>query len=162
MRRASFLVLTLVFALPGAGAADGGDKAPKLSEEEKKILELTNEARAKEKLPPLAVNAALTLAARDHSANMAKQRRMAHELDGKTPADRARAAGYPFARLGENVAFGAGPGGETDVIFKAWMDSKTHRDNVVSKEYQEIGIGRVTNEHGEIYFTQVFGRARKR
>lgn len=39
--------------------------------------------------------------------------------------------------LGENLA-----GGQTSPrqVVQAWMDSKTHRDNMLSKNYREIGV----------------------
>ena len=39
--------------------------------------------------------------------------------------------------LGENLA-----GGQTspEQVVQAWMDSKTHRENMLSKKYKEIGI----------------------
>ena len=55
---------------------------------------MTNKARAKEKLPPLKLNSVLTKVARAHSANMAKQEKMEHELDGKNPSQRIKEAGY--------------------------------------------------------------------
>ncbi|HYT93248.1 MAG TPA: CAP domain-containing protein [Gemmataceae bacterium] len=56
---------------------DGQEKpAVKLSAEEQKVLELTNAARKEKKLPPLKLSAQLTEAARKHSMNMAKQRKL--------------------------------------------------------------------------------------
>ena len=39
--------------------------------------------------------------------------------------------------LGENLA-----GGQTSPkqVVQAWMDSKTHRDNILNKEYKELGV----------------------
>ncbi|MBR0260826.1 MAG: hypothetical protein IJQ85_03430 [Selenomonadaceae bacterium] len=39
--------------------------------------------------------------------------------------------------LGENLA-----GGQTTPkqVVQAWMDSKTHRDNILNKEYKELGV----------------------
>src|SRR5713101_1572450 len=76
-------------------AADTKDpKKVEISEVEQAILDATNKEREKEKLPPLKPNKTLCEVARAHSANMAKQGKMEHELDGKTPADRVKAAGY--------------------------------------------------------------------
>lgn len=56
-----------------------------LSPEEKELLERVNAERAKEQLPPLKLNAALTRAARLHTMNMARQEKLEHQLDGKSP-----------------------------------------------------------------------------
>jgi len=77
-------------------AQERGKKAEtvKLSADEKKLLDLTNAEREKEDLPPLKANAILMKLARAHSENMAKQQKLDHDLDCKTPFDRLREAEY--------------------------------------------------------------------
>jgi uncharacterized protein YkwD len=160
-RVVSILFLLAVFAR--VCAADGDKKdAPKvtLTADEQTILDLTNKARAEEKLPPLKLNATLTEVARAHSKNMAKKAELNHELDGKKPADRVLAAGYNWDCVGENIAVGEGT--PIDEIFKTWMDSPHHKENILRKEYKEIGIGIAKNEKGEAYYTQVFGSRKNR
>src|SRR5262245_15553239 len=109
MSRISLLALVALFALTGLSRSQGSkDANVVLSADEKKILELTNAARQKEKLPPLLPQATLMRMAREHSRNMLKQDKMAHELDDKTPFDRLKDLGYVFSRAGENVAYGEG------------------------------------------------------
>src|SRR5712691_11080652 len=74
-----------------------------LSAVEQKILDATNKEREKENLPALKPNPILFEVARAHSANMAKQREMKHELDGKNPTDRIKAAGYEYSYIAENI-----------------------------------------------------------
>jgi len=105
----------------------------------------------------LRANSLLTKLARAHSANMARQEKMAHDLDDKTPYQRLKDAGYAYARAGENVAQGDA-GITVDQIFKGWMDSKGHRENILRKEVTEIGIGLGTAKNGAIYYTQLFAR----
>src|SRR4051794_2575049 len=126
MRRIA-VILALV-ALPALGRGEE-PKEFKLSADVQKILDLTNAERAKEDLPPLKPNPRLTAAARAHSANMARQEKMAHELDGKKPADRAEDAGYEWSRIGENVAYGQNVSIER--IMKGWMESEGHRKNIL-------------------------------
>lgn len=135
-------------------AADAKDEI-KLTADEQKILELTNQARQKEKLPPLKLNPLLCQAARAHSANMAKQEKMEHILDGKTPAERVQSTGYRWRNVGENIAYGLRT--SVEEIFEGWMNSKGHRENILRDTYREIGIGQATNAKGEVYYTQVFG-----
>jgi uncharacterized protein YkwD len=154
----------LALLLLGAGlswcAADTKKDEIKLSKNEQRILDLTNEARAKEKLPPLKANATLLEVARAHAANMARQHKMEHVLDGKNPAQRVEKAGYEYRSVGENIASGTS-GATVGAIFKGWMASKIHRDNILSDKYEEIGIGLATDDKGETYFAQVFGAQRK-
>ena len=125
----------------------------KLSAVEQKVLDLTNAERKKNDLPPLRLSPQLTKVARAHAANMAKQGKMSHVLDGKNPADRLKAAGYPFGFIGENVGEGAR---KVDVMMKAWMGSKHHRENILNKKFTEIGVGVARDERGTPYYTQVF------
>jgi uncharacterized protein YkwD len=152
------VVLAAVAAL--ARGADPEEPAKvKLSDDEQKILDLTNQAREQEKLPPLKPNAQLFEAARGHTANMARKGEMKHELDGKRVPDRVSATGYRWAEVGENIA-------ETDgdppaLIFKGWMESKGHRANILNPVFTEIGIGIVRNAKGDTYYTQVFAKPKK-
>jgi uncharacterized protein YkwD len=152
--------LAVVFLGAGlACAADTKKDEEKLSDKEERILELTNEARAKEKLPPLKVNATLLKVARAHSGNMAKQHALEHKLDGKTPSDRVDQAGYNYRTMGENIA--AGPkAAPVEKIFKGWMESKEHREHILSPKFDEIGLGHATDDKDEVYYTQVFGKQR--
>ncbi len=127
----------------------------KLTDDEKAILDLTNAARKENELPPLTANPTLTKAARLHSLNMAKQRKMSHKLDDKTPFDRIEAVGYKYNRAGENVAYGSS-GVSIQEIFEGWMDSPGHRANILNRGYTEIGIGIGVN--GSKYYTQVFAK----
>ena len=148
--------------LVGAGlvtAAEPKADDTKLSREEQRILDLTNQAREKEKLPALKINATLLKVARAHAANMAKQRLMEHVLDGKDPTDRVDKAGYDYRSVGENIGAGE-KGASIEALFKAWMESKVHHDNIVSPKYDEIGIGLAADEKGEVYYAQVFGKQR--
>lgn len=150
------VVLGACVLAPGR-TADAPDTAPvKLSEDEQKILDLTNQARAGEKLAPLKLNARLTEAARAHSANMARLGKMEHVLDGKTPGARIKATGYRYRVAGENIAMTDGD--PPAVIFQGWMESKSHRANVLNAEFTEIGIGVARNDKGEVYYTQDFGK----
>jgi uncharacterized protein YkwD len=158
VRRAlvSLCVLSVALAAGRGGADDKKPDEPKLklTDAEQKILDLTNKERAREKLPELKLNEALVKAARAHSENMAKQGKFDHFLDGQSPLDRARAAGYKGA-VGENIM----KGDESDpaVIVAGWMDSKLHRENILRKEFAEIGVGIVKTADGVYYYTQVFG-----
>ena len=128
----------------------------KLSAVEQKVLDLTNAERKKKDLPPLKADPVLCEVARAHSANMAKQGAMKHDLDGKSPYDRIKAAGYRYAVAGENLAKGdANP----DDVMEAWMDSKDHREHILSPKFDEIGIGLAADKR-EVYYTQVFGKQR--
>lgn len=123
----------------------------------KKILELTNAERKQKDLPPLKPNTLLFKVAQAHSENMAKQGKMEHNLDGKTPLGRLQAAGYKYSRAHENIGAGD-PEVPLEDLMKAWMDSKGHRENILSTTCTEIGLGIATGPDGKVYYTQLFGK----
>jgi uncharacterized protein YkwD len=151
--------IAIVLALT-SGAAAQETVALKLMPEEQQLLDLTNQERKKKELPPLKLSLRLTQVARAHAANMAKQEKMEHTLDGKTPLDRLRDAGYLFARGGENIAAGDADATSPATVMKAWMESKTHRDNILLPAFTEIGLGMARDREGRIYFAQVLAKPR--
>jgi uncharacterized protein YkwD len=162
LRFSAAAVILATCLLMRAGATDPPEQARvKLSETEQKILDLTNQAREKEKLPPLQPNALLSEAARSHSANMARKGEMSHVLDGKEPKDRIKATGYRYTVAGENIGEAEGANLPAQ-IFDDWMNSKLHRANILEREFTEIGIGFARNDKNEFYYTQVFARPKKK
>lgn len=152
-RPMAVLWLVVSFTATAAAQEKGGARA-RPSREVEQILERTNAARARAELPPLKLNPLLSRAAQKHTEDMARQQKMDHLLGDKTPADRARAAGYQFSYLGENIAWGMAP---ADVV-SVWLKSKGHRANILNANYTEIGIGVAKDADGLHYFTQKFGR----
>lgn len=128
----------------------------KITKVEKKILDLTNRERKKANLPPLKPNPLLFKVAREHSKNMAKKRKLDHFLDGVSPFQRLKKAGYRYYHSGENIGYG-NAAWTPDKIMDGWMKSEYHRKNILHKRYKEIGIGQGTTEDGISYYTQVFG-----
>lgn len=147
--------LVLLAAVGNANAAEKFTISP----EEQAILDATNKEREKENLPPVKPNEKLFRAAREHSANMARQQKMDHILDDKSPVDRVRAAGYLHALLGENVACGQR---RPEAAVEAWMKSEEHKKTLLTREFTEIGIGIAKDEKGKLYYTQVFATPRRR
>jgi len=121
-----------------------------LSQDEQRLIQLVNAERAKVNLPPLNANANLLAAARGHTANMARQQKMSHDLDGKGMADRITDAGYKYMQYGENIAAGLNT---PEAVMNGWMNSQVHRNNILNNGFTEIGVGFVNG-----YWTQVFGR----
>jgi uncharacterized protein YkwD len=161
MRTRRILLLlpcSLLIAAVALAQKPAPEPEPYLSAEEKALVQITNEARKREGLPELKVNAKLMKAAREHSANMAKQEKMAHELDDKKPADRVKEAGYSFGHLGENVAYGQLT---PDEVMGMWLKSEDHRAHILGKDYVDIGVGVGKSAKGVLYWTQVFARPHK-
>jgi uncharacterized protein YkwD len=144
-------------APPAPPKKDEAKAAVKLSEVEQAVIDASNAERKKVGLDPLAVDDKLMEAARGHAANMAKADKLDHTLDGQGVDARAKAAGYTFSRLGENIAWNQ-PKPKDAVA--GWMDSTGHRENLLSQEYTQIGVAMAKNAKGEPYWVQVFGTPR--
>lgn len=105
---------------------------------QKTLIELTNAEREKNGLEPLLENEALDKAAQLKAQNMFDENYWAHFApSGKTPWDFILGSGYKFTYAGENLAKDFSESGE---VITAWLDSKTHRDNLLSSKYTDIGI----------------------
>jgi len=104
-----------------------------------KVYEDTNTQRLKQNLAPLHYNPKLSESATKKGEDMFKNNYWAHNSpDGTTPWDFFRAQGYEYSIAGENLAKDFY---DTDTMMKAWMNSPTHRENIMNPKYQEIGIG---------------------
>ena len=108
--------------------------------------------------PALKRDTKLDTTAQAHSVDMATRNYFSHtSLDGKSPFDRMRAAGYNFSAAAENIA--AGNAAAADTV-KQWLNSPGHCANLMSATYVDTGIGygysaTSTYKH---YWTQNFGK----
>ncbi|RZU14426.1 uncharacterized protein YkwD [Streptomyces sp. BK239] len=141
-------------AAPSA-AAPGASAAAPASGAVAKVVSLVNGERGKAGCSPLTVNAKLTKAAQDHSADMASHRNMSHTgSDGSDPGARITRAGYAWSTYGENVAYGYST---PEQVMAGWMASPGHKRNILNCAFKEIGVGLA--QPGS-YWTQDFGTAR--
>jgi uncharacterized protein YkwD len=155
------LLVVLLGGCALAASAGDADKM-KLTPEEQRVLDSTNEVRKKEGLQPLRINPLLVEAARKHSQMMAMRSQLEHEFDGIGLDKRLKKVGYKFNAYGENILYTVKSGVEAaNIAMEKWLDSKTHRGNILAKDYTEVGIGMAINEKGVIYFTQDFGTPQK-
>jgi uncharacterized protein YkwD len=134
----------------------------------RRVLELTNEARAQARrcgwtryaaAPPLTLNTALDRAALEHSHDMANHNYFDHTgSDGSTPADRITRTGYKWRMVGENLASGMTTPEEA---VAGWIKSPHHCANLMTAGFREMGLAFAVNPSGsDIYWTQTFGTTR--
>lgn len=104
------------------------------------VIQYTNIARAQNGgLPALAENQTLDLDAQMKLNDMFAKQYFEHvSPTGVGPADLAKAVGYSYVLVGENLALGDF-GGDQGVV-TAWMNSPGHRANILNAHYQEIGV----------------------
>ncbi|WP_338710937.1 CAP domain-containing protein [Streptomyces virginiae] len=129
--------------------------APAASGSVAAVLALVNQERAAAGCQAVTLNAKLTKAAQDHSADMAANSNMSHTgSDGSDPGARITRAGYSWSTYGENVAYGYST---PEKVMEGWMNSPGHRENILNCSFKEIGIGLAQPNS---YWTQDFGTAR--
>lgn len=102
------------------------------------VIALANSARVKADLPVLRENSLLAEAAKNKANDMIKNDYFAHTSPkGVEPWVWIKDTGYQYRAAGENLAINY-----TDATdqHEAWMKSETHRANILSNRYQEIGV----------------------
>ncbi|MFE9612535.1 CAP domain-containing protein [Streptomyces sp. NPDC006012] len=121
---------------------------------EAQVLKLVNEERAKAGCGALTASGPLTRLAEAFSADMAARDFFDHtDPDGRTPWDRASAAGVSGLG-GENIARGQA---DAAAVMEAWMNSPGHRANILNCDFTTLGVG-VHFGSGGPWWTQDFGR----
>lgn len=123
------------------------------------MLTLTNQERAKSGCGPLKFDRSLIDAAEAHAADMVDEHYFAHDsLDGRSPFDRMKAAGFAGGSMAENIAVGYST---PAAVVAGWMKSPGHRANILNCGYTVIGIGydpgQVKPDWGNGSWVQDFG-----
>jgi len=145
---------------PDSTGADSDAACIETSDEQelaRQILTLVNIERAKVGVDPLTWNDSLGRAAQDYSCIMAFDDFFAHfdPNTGDGPAERVTDAGYEFFGVGENLAAGQTSAAEA---VEDWMNSPGHRENLLSAEWRETGIGVHRGGSMRFYWVQEFGK----
>jgi len=128
------------------------------------IVEKTNAFRKSKNLEPLKSDPTLKEAAKTFAEYMARTHRYGHQADGQTPAQRAKAAGYDYCSIRENIAYQYDSRGfEVKPLAKSfveeWIDSKGHRENMLAPFATETGVALARSEKTGTYFAvQLIGR----
>lgn len=135
----------------------------------RKVLELVNAARAKDRLcgnkrfpatHPVTWNEKLAQTALAHSTDMANRNYFQHKgKDGSVVGTRAQRSGYRWRNIGENLAAGQG---SAQQAVEGWLASPGHCSNLMSRDFREMGAAYAVNPKSDlsIYWTQVFGTPR--
>ena len=109
---------------------------------------MTNFARANAGLGELADAEELDTSAEGKAEDVLRCDSFSHFACGREFTYWIRAAGYIGEgcwHAGENLAWGAGEYGTVRSIFRAWMSSPTHRQNILG-DYSQVGISLETGE----------------
>lgn len=122
------------------------------------LIDLTNQKRVENNLPLLSTNNLLTSAALMKGNDMVSRKYFAHFApDGTTPWYWFNQAGYNFLYAGENLAINFR---SSNAVENAWMASPKHRDNILGRQFKDIGIATVPGYDGNkpiLFVVQLFG-----
>ncbi len=126
--------------------------------EQGRIIELTNEIRAREGRSPLSYAEKLGQSSLHKAEDMARNNYFEHiGPDGRRLRDFLRDVQYPYSVAGENLAVGfASP---EDAV-EAWVESPTHFANLIDADFVDIGVGGSVGMYGNasaVYLVQHFG-----
>ena len=157
-------------ATPSSAPAVGGDTSCGLNPPagiQAEVLQRVNAFRASGAVcggvahpaaGPLRWNANLLQAAKGHASDMANNNYFSHTgQDGRSPDQRVLAAGYSYARMGENIA-----AGQTSVesAMAGWIASASHCQNMMTPDFRDIAVACVRNDASRyrLYWVMEMGR----
>lgn len=123
------------------------------------LLNETNAQRLKYDLPPLKLNDKLMQAAAAKANDVFAKNYWAHYApDGTSPWYFFQQAGYSYLYAGENLAKDFT---DSQSVVTAWMNSPTHRDNILKPDYEEIGFAVMEGSlqgQDTVLVVQLFGK----
>lgn len=123
-----------------AVAAPGNSGVPtrlNLHNIETRLVQRTNEMRARHGRPPLEIDMGLVNSARRHANWMVRNRRMQHTA----------------AAVAENIAMGQN---SSEQVVSDWMNSPGHRANILNPNHRRIGVAAYRAPDGTVYWCQQF------
>lgn len=137
---------------------NGAKKPVTVFDLERKAFALLNFQRKIQGLPALEWSEDLAQIARIHSEDMANKNYFSHvSSDGSQVNKRADQLGVRHWRaIGENIAYNRGFANPIEFAVERWMQSPSHKQNLLSGQWKESGVGIAVTKDGTYYFTQVF------
>lgn len=122
------------------------------------LITMTNNYREAEGLSDLSINPRLTQAAVNKAGDILTNQYFNHTSpSGRKFSDWIKEVGYKYFYVGENLAIDFDNNSD---VFTAWLNSPTHKENIIKPQYQEIGIATLTgnyNHHLSTVVVQLFG-----
>jgi uncharacterized protein YkwD len=121
----------------------------------------SNIARSQNNLPPLVYDDTLAAIAHERSIDMVTHDYFSHTTpDGCDLSCRLKKADYPSLTMGENLAefsdyTALSEGSLAQTFVDDWIDSATHRQNLLSKVFTREGVG-VAIKNNRIVVTVIF------
>lgn len=140
MKKFSILTLALVLSCLPVSVL-GAEVAPDIQAIGQTLFYLVNNERAQNGLPALIRNTKLNQAAQKKAEDMMRGGYFEHSSpDGKEFFRWIDETGYLYSIAGENLAANTNLI-SPETIVESWMNSPTHRANLLSDKYTETGLG---------------------
>lgn len=109
------------------------------------LLNATNSNRANNGQSTLTTNSQLNNAAQAKANDMVARNYWSHNTpDGQEPWVFVNNAGYKYLKAGENLAYGFS---DNDSTINGWMNSPTHKANMLDSAFLEVGFGFANSEN---------------
>ena len=117
---------------------------------EAQVVPLTNTDRGNAGLGTLSRSGCLDSAASDYAAKLARSGALVHNPDSAAAVRACR----PNAAWGDNI--GTARPCSASLIEEKWMESPTHRHNILTPEFQYMGVGSWTDQMGNCWIQVLF------
>jgi uncharacterized protein YkwD len=145
--RTFFVLLSLLTIATGTSSAFAGDAPWAGARSRQAFVSDTNHARVNHDRHVYQVSSDLTQIAKQWAQWMARHHRLEHNPNLETQV-------HNWQDLGENI----GCGQSEAPIHRAFMHDQYHRDNILSPDYTQVGIGTARDSDGRLYVDEVFRR----
>ncbi len=123
-----------------------------------KLIQLTNQERAKYGLVELTENELLKEAATAKANDIINQQKFSHNFSDKKFSTWIKETNYKYSIVGENLAVNFT---DSEPLFNAWLASPTHKKNILHEDYLEIGVASLSGDwFGEetVIVVEMFGK----
>jgi uncharacterized protein YkwD len=149
------LTLTLMAAAVAFGAGEARAQSGA------QVASAINSYRTANGRSTLATNAGLQQAAQQYAQFLANRDQGSatdwHTLDGKSPQQRAAAAGYTGG-VWENVQTNWGYADPVKAAMDWWKNSPGHNANMLNPDHKVMGVGAAKSASGKWFFVAMFGQ----
>jgi uncharacterized protein YkwD len=145
--RSTVAILALFSVLVATPAAFAGDRPWAGEQSRQAFVSDTNNARVNHDRRVYQVSRDLTDVAQNWAEWMARHHRLEHNPNLESEV-------HHWEAIGENV----GCGRSEPPIHRAFMNDRYHRDNILSPDYTQVGIGTARDSEGRLYVDEVFRR----
>jgi len=131
----------------------------KITYSSSQIVAAVNKYRLENKLPALLLDEKLEKASQDKAKNMIEHNYFSHisPKDGVRWSVFIQQSDYPYIEAGENLANGYS---SVDEVVTAWLNSPSHKENILTPEYKDTGVAVQTgflDGKPTIFVVQLFG-----